>query len=338
MAHKYRLRAAQLFRHAENLLAFGHIAVASRIVAVQPRSVVVCRGGFAVIPRLVPGGLEFGNADVIEYDGGHNAVCASVLAVFRVRKSVDCIAVPAHLSGGGHGSVLPFRLVVNAVEQTHRIAERTALFAHVYERVARAVGAFSVAAYKAILILRHTLDEQFLAALPHRVVRGRARAVPLSVAVVVSECEYPRDLQTLENLGVPDKIRHLGHKRHIHHRQVAVDDDEVGGGRRHEVLYEPIRLVVAGASHHFVFFVIVHLRVGEHHYVQVPAVGDIQGGVAVFRFGRFDKRDRRALRLVARGERRGKRHAHHKHEKQCGQFPEFFHNSPLRRRICTYDK
>lgn len=127
------------------------------------------------------------------------------------------------------------------------------------------------------------------------------------VAVVVAECECPGRFQPFEYLGVTLEVGDL-RDCDVHHDQVAVYHHEVGAGLFDEVLDELIRLVVAGTAHHLVFLVIVRLRVREHHDVEVAAVGDEDGGVAVLAFGRFEERVRRVRRgLVARDEEERRR-------------------------------
>ena len=69
-------------------------------------SVVVGFGGIAVIPGGVPSRFELGHAYMVEDDGLHHFLRSSVLAELGVREGVHGVAVPLHLSRGGHGLVV----------------------------------------------------------------------------------------------------------------------------------------------------------------------------------------------------------------------------------------
>ena len=167
--------------------------------------------------------------------------------------------------------------------------------------VARSVRAGFVVRDEAMLVRGQFLDERFLAALRVRVIRCCRLAGVGGVAVVVAECERPGRSEPLEDLGIADEVGHLREDGVVQHDEVAVDDDEVGVRRRDEVLDEGVGHIVAGAAHHIIFFRVVHLRVGEHHDVELSAVLDVDRGIAVRTFGGFHESGRSGL-VVAGGE------------------------------------
>ena len=313
VTHKYRRRTAEIFCDRENLFVFGHISVFVCIVAFKFVAVEIIFRHVAVVVGFVPRGFEFGYADVIE-NHGFDRFTVSIDPVFFVRKRVYRVFVPTHLICGGNVRIRIVFFVELAIEKAKRIHKFTRAFAHVDKIISAAVFTLFVRVYKAIFVVFVKISYEFLFGALKMLRIHRCRVVFVSsVKVVIAESERPRFLQFFKNLRISLEKRRRRHKKIVVHHQISVDDNEIGIRLFHEIFYKLVSFVVAGASHDFVLFKEVDLRVGQHHKPKISVGRRIYRRIPVFAFACKQKRRLGLIFLSARYKRDRKRERKHRY-------------------------